>query len=157
MALPITMATLYEQPDGTYSATSTGANGEQTVQVPVTDLVAVDDLDANGAETTSDLQAYAQDIYHELIEAPGSNLADPAGGIGIGGLMSGASSDVVRAVSTIDPRLSQDPRCAKSETTLVTDSLGAPVSASIDIEPVGSLLPLNFSWSKSAGLQGGNV
>ena len=57
--LPNSTTTLYQQPDGTYQITASGVSGETPTTVYVTDLVCTDDLDANGAETTSDLQAFA--------------------------------------------------------------------------------------------------
>jgi hypothetical protein len=123
------------------------------VTVPVTDLVCTDDLDPNGAETTSDLQALAQDLYHLIIETPGSNLADPTGGLGIEGILSGPAANVRRALAQFDAQIGTDPRVANSVTTVTSDANGQPLSANIEILPIGSLLPIQFAWSKVTGLQ----
>lgn len=151
--LPQSTATLFEQPDGTFSATSTGVVGEQAVTVQITDLVCTDDLAASGAETTSDLQALAQDIYHLLIETPGSNLADPTGGLGLNVLLSGTTIAAQAVLATIDPMIGRDPRVDTSTTTATFATDGSLVGAQIVVLPIGSLLPIQFSWSKATGLQ----
>lgn len=151
--LPQTTATLYEQPDGTFTDTSTGVDGEAATTVNVTDLVCVDDLDANGAETMSDLQAFAQDIYHLLSETLGSNLADPTGGLGLANVLSSSTEDALAALANVDPQISADPRTATSTTTPTYAADGSLVGASISVLPIGALLPIQFSWSAVSGLQ----
>jgi hypothetical protein len=56
------------------------------------DLVAFDDLSTFGEETTSPIQELEQDLYHRLIETPGSNLDDPNRGLGIEDALSGPVS-----------------------------------------------------------------
>lgn len=46
------------------------------------ELVCLDDFDPYGAETTSDLQNYTQDIYHRISQAHGSNPDAPDAGAG---------------------------------------------------------------------------
>ena len=151
--LPNSTTTLYQQPDGTYQITASGVSGETPTTVYVTDLVCTDDLDANGAETTSDLQAFAQDIYHLMIEAFGSNLADPTGGLGLNSLLSGSAQDAKAVLATVDPMIRQDPRTDQSTTTATYDGAGNLTGAQIVVLPVGSLLPIQFSWAPVSGLQ----
>ncbi len=52
------------------------------------DALALDDLDQFGGEIDDPLLELAQDLYHRIIEAPGSNLDDPARGYGLEGRLS---------------------------------------------------------------------
>lgn len=119
----------------------------------VSDLVCVDDLDAFGGETQSDLETLAQDVYHLLLERKSSNLDDPTRGIGAEGLLSGSADALAAAPSIIDSQLRKDTRIQASKTTLSQGSDGSYLLA-IAIQPVGSLvpLPLKFSYSKATGL-----
>jgi hypothetical protein len=150
---PQSMATLWYQPDGTYAAASTGAQGEVAVEVPITDAVCYEDLDPNGNETTSDAQALSQDIFHILLEVYGSNLDDLARGIGVEGWLS-ANSDKIEALpSIIDSQLRKDTRITSSKSKLIV--LGtSPPSYQINIELVasGSVIPLAFLFTQAQGL-----
>ena len=152
--LPISAATLFLQPDGTYSSSSTGAAGESAITVPITDLVCMDDLDPNGSETTSDLQNLTQDIYHVILETLGANLDDPTRGIGIENVLSASSLDVTALPPIVDRQIELDARVQSSTTTLTQDS-GAPNSWTILIEvlPVGSVLPIQYSYSSTGRLR----
>jgi hypothetical protein len=152
--LPLSTTVLYLEPDGTYSATATGVTGESATTVNVTDLVCTDDLDANGSETTSDLQGLAQDIYHLLLESYGSNLDDPTKGFGAFTLLSGSSVNLLAAAGSIDSMLRSDSRVDMSKTT-VTSTTSSPPSylISIEIQANGALLPLQFSFSPLRSLQ----
>lgn len=148
--LPRTTTTYYLQPGGTYSSTSTGAVGEEPVLIGVVDAVCLDDLDANGNETTSDLQGLSQDVYHLLLEAHGSNLDDPARGVGLDDLLSRPTISLSAAASVIDSQLRRDPRIDSSKTTL---SVVAGVwTIAVQLVVNGALLPLGFKYSSSAGL-----
>lgn len=148
MTLPISTATLYLQPDGTYSAASTGAINEVPVTVNVTDAVCTDDLDPSGNETTSDAQGLAQDIYHILLETLGSNLDDPNRGIGTMGYLSGSTTALAGLPSIIDSQLRKDTRIQSSQTTLRTLPT-TPVSYQIQIQvnAIGSVIPLAYVYS----------
>ncbi len=56
------------------------------------EALCLDDLDRFGTELDDPLEELYQDLYHRLIEAPGSNLDDPARGYGIEGRLSGVAS-----------------------------------------------------------------
>lgn len=150
--LPISRATMYLQPDGTYSETSTGVAGETAVTVPVTDLVLMDDLDPGGAETTSDLQAYSQDCYHVIAEALGSNLADPTAGADADGLLSASDDKVAAWGSTVDRQIELDPRTESCSSMSTKDPATGEWSSTITIVPKGTLLPIVFAWSRLTGL-----
>jgi len=145
--LPLTSVTMYLQPDGTYATASTGLDGETAVQVPVTDFVGMDDLDANGSETASDFQALAQDVYHLLWQSLGSDLDDPTRGVGAEDSLSGTTTQFLRNVGSIDAQLKSDTRIARSETTV------NGTSVSVQILPVGSVLPISYSYSPLTGVQ----
>lgn len=149
--LPQTTVTYYLQPNGTYADTSTGVTGESPILIPVVDAVCLDDLDQNGNETTSDLQVLAQDVYHLLLEAPGSNLDDPTRGVGLDGLLSKPAPDLVAAANTIDAQLRKDKRIGASKTTLTANPDGS-YTVSVAIVVNGSLLPLGYLYSSAAGL-----
>lgn len=151
-ALPISTTVLYQQPDGTFQTSSSGVNGETAITVPISDLVCQDDLDPGGAETTSDLQSLGQDIYHVFLEAPGSNLDDPTRGVGVEGLLSGSTDDLKRNVQTIDRQLELDSRVAKSTTTLTNPATGE-FDCNTVVEPIGSVLPLQYTYNSKTGLQ----
>lgn len=53
----------------------------------MSDLLCLDDLDALAREVDA-RTAYIQDMYHRLIERPGSNLDDPDRGLGVTGWLS---------------------------------------------------------------------
>lgn len=150
-ALPQTTAPLYQQPDGSFSATSTGVTGELLVNAPVTDLVCVDDLDPSGNETTSDLQALAQDVYHLLLESPGSNLDDPTRGVGLGLILSRPAPDLLALPGQIDAQLRKDDRIDASKSSVVQNADGS-FSLTVQIVVNGALLPLGYVYTSAKGL-----
>ena len=52
-----------------------------------------EDMDQFGSETVDELENLAQDLYHRLIEDPGSNLDDPSRGMGLLNVLSAGVSD----------------------------------------------------------------
>jgi hypothetical protein len=149
--LPVTTVTLYLQVDGTYTEASTGVAGEQPVQVPVNDALCIDDLDPNGNETSSDLQALAQDVYHILLETLGSNLDDPTRGVGIEGALSGSTVKLAALARNCDAQLRKDDRVDSSTTTIILQSDGSYLFK-VDITAAGALLPLTYSYTQESGL-----
>ncbi len=55
------------------------------------DALCLDDLDQFGGELDDPLAELAQDLYHRVIEAPGSNFDDVARGYGLEGKLSGGN------------------------------------------------------------------
>lgn len=150
-ALPQTTTTLYLQPDGTFTEASTGDPNEQPTIVPVTDAVCLDDLDGGGNETTSDYQAYAQDVYHAILQVVGTNLDNPTVGFGADTYASGTEAALRAGANQLDRMLELDPRTETSKTTV---SGSAPnIEMTVVVTPVGDVLPLEFSWNRFAGLQ----
>lgn len=125
----------------------------QPAILPLTypDAVCVDDVDPNGNETLSDLQTLAQDVYHLLLEVPGSNLDDPTRGIGVVGYLSGTSVNLLTLPSLIDGQLAKDDRIDSSQTTVVQN---ADLSYTITIQLVasGAVVPLSYLYSQADGL-----
>lgn len=62
------------------------------------DALCYNDLDAFGVELNDPPQELVQDLYHRMIEDPGSNADDPDRGLGI----------VSRLNGPVDPKLNQD-------------------------------------------------
>jgi hypothetical protein len=143
---------LYLQPSGLYQQASSGVQGETAVTVPITDAVWMDDIDPNGSETTSDLQSLVQDCYHVLWETLGANLDDPTRGIGVENALSNSAQDILAMPSNVDRQIELDDRVAKSVTTVAQTG---PVNWSMTstVYPVGSVLPITFTYSPAQGLQ----
>ncbi len=94
------------------------------------DLLCVDDLDQFGGELDDPIAELAQDNYHRLIEAPGSNPDDPNRGLGLEDLLSAsiaagptAPSDAVD-LALLGPRI---------ETELLNDDRNADVRATVSV------------------------
>jgi hypothetical protein len=134
-------------------------------ELPLTvpDLVCTDDMDLFAGETTSDLQTLQQDVFHILIEAPGSNPDDVTRGVGIERMLSGTENQLANITQTIDAQLQKDDRIDSSKTTLTKlppGSMlpdGTPLPAggyAIDIEIVAGtqVLGVGFSFTADGGL-----
>jgi hypothetical protein len=52
------------------------------------DALCLDDLDPYGREINDPLRELYSDLYHRLLEAPGSNIDDPDRGVGLFSLLS---------------------------------------------------------------------
>lgn len=131
-----------------------------------TDLVCDDDVDPNAAETTSDLQTLEQDIYHILLEDPGSNPDDPDRGVGVPSLLSGDTSVLATIPRQIESQLLNDERIEQVQAQIVhipaggTFSDGTPVGdqdgyeIQIQYQPTGAVLPqsVSFGYSSAGGL-----
>lgn len=118
-----------------------------------TDLVCLDDMDPNAAETTSDLQNLLQDTYHVLVEDPGSNPDDPTRGVGIDNYLSGTTDQFTGLAGVIDEQLTADPRITKSTTNIQQASSGPfPIIISIQIEVSGSVIGLQYGYATPGGL-----
>jgi len=125
---------------------------QTALPLTVPDLACLDDLDAFGGETASDLQSLAQDVYHLLLERLGSNLDDLTRGIGVEGLLNGSADALAATPAIIDSQLRKDTRILSSRTRLTFQD--EAYTLAISILPVATLvpLPLSFSYSASTGL-----
>lgn len=141
----------------------------QSALLPLTvsDLVCFDDVDAGGAETTSDLQTLIQDVYHVLIEKRGSNIDDPTRGADVEGKLSGTSSDLVTIAQEIESELQKDDRITSCQAAVsfLTPGSSAPDGTllpnggwllEVDIQPASSIAPsaqsLAYYFSQQTGL-----
>ena len=80
------------------------------------DALCLDDLDANGTELDDPIAELYQDLYHRIaLEAPGSNLDDPARGYGLVGRLSGAGK---RAALSADIKHGIESECRKDSRVL---------------------------------------
>jgi hypothetical protein len=94
------------------------------------DLVCVDDIDPQLAETDPDgLESFAQDLYHRLTTARGSLPDDPNFGFDVRALLSKGltQADIRSAVTQIEGELQKDDRGVAYEVELTqTGSLAIP-------------------------------
>lgn len=122
-----------------------------TLPLTVPDLVCVDDVDLFARETTSDLETLVQDVYHTLIELPGSNLDVPTRGIGITTLLSGTTANLTTIINKIDQQLPQDSRIDGCSTTITQDPNGT-YRINIVLQVDGSVVGMQLDWAAAAGL-----
>jgi hypothetical protein len=145
------------------------AQQQPPLPLTYTDLVCLDDADLFASETGSDLENLEQDVYHILIETPGSNPDDTSRGIGVEQLLGSASQDTIPEItSLIDAQLKKDDRidsCTSTLTQLPPGSTlpdGTPLPdggwlLELDIVPDSSIvgtatLGLAYGYSSSGGL-----
>jgi hypothetical protein len=88
----------------------------------VGDLVAWDDLDANASECADPIQELRQDLYHRLIEAPGSNIDDPDRGFGIYQKLNKPMD--VKTAKLIELEMQKDDRVDSCECTVTNTGSG---------------------------------
>lgn len=115
------------------------------------DVSCWDDLDPLGNELTSDLAVLEQDVYHILIEVPGSNPDDVGRGVGIENYLSGTDVDFFKLPSIIDAQLRQDDRIAESTTTIIKNTDGT-YGISIEIQVGAATLNLPFAFNPGTGV-----
>jgi hypothetical protein len=127
----------------------------QPAKLPLTytDLVCLDDIDPSASETTSDLQNLLQDIYHVLIELPGSNPDDPTRGVGIDQYLSGTLTQLQTLPGVIDEQLTADPRITGCASSVQQTSGPFAFTITINVEVSGSVIGLQYGWSAPGGLQ----
>lgn len=116
------------------------------------DLDWFDDMDPFAGELTDPVAILKQDVYHMLIESPGSNLDDPDRGIGLEERLSSVAN--LRALeSHIDAELQKDPRIDVAHTTIAAVGDGS-YTVSILIEYDGEELGLDFTKDDNGVRQG---
>lgn len=115
------------------------------------DLVCYDDVDPLAAETQSDLESFAQDVYHLLLELPGTNPDDPNRGIGIELYLSGTFADFAKLPALIEQQIGDDPRATGCSCSITSNSNGT-YGINIQIACSTGVLPLNFEYSAASGL-----
>jgi hypothetical protein len=124
-----------------------------TAPLPLTvpDVVCYLDVDAFGRETASDLETLAQDVFHRLLETPGSNIDDPSLGIGVEEMLSGGLEQLDQVTRRIDQQLAEDPRIDAVTSTLTKDAQGV-YTLGISIQASGTVTGLVFSYTAAGGL-----
>ncbi len=98
-----------------------------------------------GAEIDDPLEELAQDIYHRLIEAPGSNVDDPARGYGFEGRLSSSGRDANLASAIrqgVEAELAKDGRVLQARASVESP---APGEYRVQIEIVANEGVLNIS------------
>ena len=117
------------------------------------DLVCGDDLDLFGSETTSELDNLVQDVQHVLLETLGSNLDDPARGVGIFTYLSGTSDQLLGLPGIIEAQLLQDDRIAQCVCTVTLQSGDDTMyDIVVQIAVDGNQVSLSFSWDSAGNL-----
>ena len=124
-----------------------------TTTLPLTapDCVCWDDVDLFARETGSDLESLAQDIYHTLLEAPGSNIDVPDRGVGVESYLSGSAANLPALATTIDTELEKDGRIDKSSSSVTQDADGTYV-LSVKVQAGAAVLGISFAYTKATGL-----
>jgi len=113
------------------------------------DLVCYEDVDLFAAETSDEWEILEQDLYHRLIEEPGSNPDDPDRGVGISNLLSGVVRPELFA-RLIEADFLKDDRVASCKATIAPrDSAGA-----YDIEIVVGVNEERLTMSVTADSEG---
>lgn len=138
-----------------------------TGALPLTypDLVCLDDMDPFASETTSDLQNLWQDVYHVLLQDPGSNPDDVDRGLGVVNLLSGDTSVLATLPRTAEQELLKDDRIDAVKIALVQIPVGGTLSNGtvldgggyellVQIQPSGAVLPQSrsFGYANGGGL-----
>ncbi len=91
------------------------------------DALALDDLDMFGTELDDPLAELYQDLYHRLIESPGSNIDDPDRGYGIEGHLSGGvrpSRGLTAIQRGIEGEFRKDDRVRAVQATITSPAAG---------------------------------
>jgi hypothetical protein len=116
----------------------------------VPDLVCFLDADPFGRETTSDLESLSQDVFHRLLEVPGSNPDDPTLGIGVEEMLSGGTAQLDQVTRRIDQQLAEDPRIDSVSSTLTKE--GDVYTLGISIQVSGVVTGLLYTYTDATGL-----
>jgi hypothetical protein len=77
-----------------------------------------DDMDPYGAEVSDAFEDLVQDCYHRLIEPPGSNIDDPARGLGLEDMLSGPIDSISGLKKKIENELEKDDRVTSAAATI---------------------------------------
>ena len=136
-----------------------GPANASTLPLTYPDALCFDDVDALGRETTSDLQTLVQDVYHSLIEDPGSNIDCNVNGVtrgvGIYGLLSSSATDPLQSIERrVATGLLQDERISTCQVSIIAPtSPEEPYGINLTIGVGTLVLGLSFSFSATLGLQ----
>jgi hypothetical protein len=95
------------------------------------DVICFDDLDEFGGELDDPLEELGQDLYHRLIEPPGSNLDDPDRGLGLEERLSGPIKPSLKA--EIEAELRKDDRVQAVQAS-ITQTAADEYAVDIQVE-----------------------
>jgi hypothetical protein len=125
----------------------------QDIRFPVTapDLVDLDDLDALGSETSSELQNLQQDCYHSLLAWPASNPDAPDRGVGVERYLSGTAADVGSLPAAIEADFLKDPRIQGCAATVTLEPDGSYLIA-VQVEGAVGVVGLSYGYTQGPGL-----
>jgi hypothetical protein len=124
-----------------------------TLPLTYTDCVCLDDVDLFASETTSDLQNLLQDLYHLLVELPGSNPDDENRGIGIDQYLSGTEAQLRTLPGVIEEQFTSDGRVTTCSARVQAQSSGPfPFIIAIDAEISGQVIGLQYGYAQPGGL-----
>lgn len=134
-----------------------------TLPLTAPELAAVDDLGLFAEEVASDLEALKQDVYHVLIETPGSNPDDVERGVGIDDLLSSPTTKLTGLTRIVEEQLQRDERIDGARAELVQIQPGGSLPDGTTLPAGGYLLeievivgesvvPLSFLSTGTGGL-----
>ncbi len=129
----------------------------------VPEVVCFDDLDELAGETASDLESLEQDVYHILIEVPGSNIDAPDRGCDVESILSGPATRLDGMTTNIESQLRKDARIDDAQATLtklppgstLPDGTSLPDGGyllSVEVVASGAVLGLSYSFTSDGGL-----
>lgn len=129
------------------------SNAAVTIPLPLTyaEPVCVLDCDPDANETTSDLQNLVQDVYHRLIEIPGSNPDDATLGIGVQQLLSGTVTNMMGLQQRVPQQLLEDDRISSCDVSIVQNPDGSYTLA-LQLGVAGAVLGLEYGYTAAGGL-----
>ena len=114
------------------------------------DLACYYDLNLMGREVSDPLEELAQDVYHRLIETPGSNIDDPDRGLGLEDALSGPYDPTLGA--RIEAELRKDDRIGGVSATVLLVEDGH-YEIAIEIEVDGSTIGVVFESDAAGGVR----
>lgn len=108
------------------------------------DIVCVLDMNPNATETTSDLQSLVQDVFHILLEFPGSNPDDVTRGIGMQTYLSATQDKFQGLPGKIEEQLKRDTRIT-SASCVIEIVAGSPL-LKLNVQVGQQIIPLQFGY-----------
>lgn len=114
------------------------------------DLLAFEDLDLFGTELDDPLEELRQDLFHRMIEAPGSNLDDPDRGLGLLDMLSGVFDPGL--ANRIEAECLKDDRVEAAKCTLEDLGQGS-FRATLEIEANGEAMGVVLEDDGAGGVR----
>jgi hypothetical protein len=108
-------------------------------------------MDQYGSEVAAAFEDLVQDCYHRLIEPRGSNIDDPARGLGLEQMLSGPLESISSLKKKIENELQKDDRVTSATATIAEIGAG---SFRIDVSIVANEKTLGLILQSDAA---GNI